>query len=436
MRLDFQRLRHGRPARALRRFVYRRIVGSKGWPPTFRAPADEDDLPAKGSPHLYVHLPFCERICPHCPYNKVAYDASGHRRYGVALLREIRAYRARSQTPRVASLYFGGGSPTATPDLIDATLAELRGSLEPHAEIAVEVHPSHANQAMLDHLLAAGVNRISLGVESFDARLLAYLGRGYTPEQASAALERARAAGFDCLDANLIFGIPGQLPDAAARDAARCIDLGVDQVSAYPLFTFVHTALGRRSARGGLEIVDDRVRTRAQRLVALACRRGGLARTSVWSHTRPGVAPYSTVTREEYVGFGAGAGSKVDGVFSFNTFDVAAYIEGEPRRPALVMRTDERFRRFHWLYWQIYRTEIDPQAYRARFSRELTQDFGGLLRLMRWTGVVRRDGPVWRLTDRGAFWSHRLQCLFSLTYIDELWRRCRSEAWPREVVLD
>jgi hypothetical protein len=100
------------------------------------------------------------------------------------------------------------------------------------------------------------------------------------------------------------------------------------------------------------------------------------------------------------------------------------------------MHAHERLRRIHWLYWQIYRTEIDPERYRALFGRELARDFGGLLRLLSWTGFVRRNGSGWHLTERGSFWSHRLQCLFSLTYIDELWQRCRAEAWPREVVLE
>jgi len=436
MRIDFQRLRHGRPAKTLRRLAYRCLVGRDGWPPTFRAPDGEDDLPATGSPHLYVHLPFCGSICPHCPYNKLPYDAELHRRYGVALIWELDAYLSRAGIPRVETLYFGGGTPTATPDLVEAVTRRLSDRLGPAAEVAVEVHPADADEEMLARLMGAGVNRISLGVETFEPRLLEFLGRRYTPEQAEAALSRALRAGFDCVDVNLIYAIPGQSPASAAGDAARCATLGVDQVSAYPLFTFVHTPHGLRSANGRLEIVDDRARARAWRLVSGACRRGGLERTSVWSHTRPGVAPYSTVTREEYVGFGAGAGSKVDGTFWFNTFDVAAYTASEPPRPALVMRTDARFRCFHWLYWQIYRTEIDAERYRGRFGRDLAQDFGGLLRLMRWTGFARREGGVWRLTERGAFWSHRLQSLFSLTYIDELWERCRAEAWPDEVILE
>jgi hypothetical protein len=135
------------------------------------------------------------------------------------------------------------------------------------------------------------------------------------------------------------------------------------------------------------------------------------------------------------VGFGAGAGSKVGEVFWFNTFSVDAYTHIPIHRPALWMQAGDRLRRVHWLYWQIYRMQVDPQHYRKLFGRDLESDFGGLLLLLSVLGMTRREGSLWRLTEFGAVWIHRLQCLFSLSYIDEIWKRCRSEAWPREIVV-
>ncbi|MHC4932373.1 MAG: coproporphyrinogen-III oxidase family protein [Planctomycetota bacterium] len=426
MRIDFLRLRHRAPARIARRMLYASLVGRGEWPPVFRAP-NGDAHPLK-SPHLYVHLPFCRRICPHCPYNKAPYDAEAHHAYGRSLLSEVEAY-CRSSPPSVETLYFGGGTPTQTPDLIEAVLQALRSRLAPEAEVAVEVHPADADGPMLRRLREAGVNRISLGVECLDRALLRRLGRAYSPREAEASLQRARDAGFGCVDANLIYGIPGQDSRAPARDARRCIAREVDQISAYPLFSFQHTGNGTERP------VDDRDRLQAQRAVSAVCREAGLERTSVWSFTRPGVAPYSTVTREDYVGFGAGAGSKVGGVFRFNTFSVDAYSRCRTHKPALVMRTSDRFRRFHWLYWQIYRARIEPLRYRDLFGRELGSDFALLLAALRLVRFVRPDGDALALTERGAIWAHRLQCLYSLTFIDQLWERCRREAWPQKVLL-
>jgi oxygen-independent coproporphyrinogen-3 oxidase len=340
----------------------------------------------------------------------------------------VETYR-RGDPPAVETLYFGGGTPTQTPDLIEAVLQELGSRLAQKAEVAAEVHPADADGPMLRRLRDAGVNRISLGVECLDPALLRRLGRAYSPREAEAALRRARDTGFLCVDANLIYGIPGQGSRAPARDARRCIARDVDQISAYPLISFRHAGDGSERA------VDDRDRVRAQRAVSAVGREAGLKRTSVWSFTRPGVAPYSTVTREDYVGFGAGAGSKVGGVFRFNTFSVDAYNRCEVHKPALVMRTSEKFRRFHWLYWQIYRARIEPRRYRDLFGRDLGSDFALLLAALRLLRFVRPAGDALALTERGAIWAHRLQCLYSLTYIDQLWERCRSEPWPQEIRL-
>lgn len=432
VRLDLQHLRHTAGAGAVRRVLATWLMGPGSWPVVFRAPAPDEPLPAGSSEHLYVHLPFCATLCPHCPYNKVRYSGDAARSYGVALVRELSAYLARDDIPPVRSLYFGGGTPSLTPALIGDVLGLVRPHLRPDAEVGVEVHPRDARGDRLAHLRELGVTRVSVGVESFDDRLLRLLERGYTADAAAAALAAARAAGFECVDANLIYAIPGQEVPDVARDARRCLDAGVDQVSAYPLFGFAHTPLGRGAER---PTYGERGRATAARELARACRAGGLERTSVWSFTRPGVAPYSTVTHEDYIGFGAGAGSKVRGLFWFNTFSVPEYTRTEHSRPALVMQATPRMQRLHWVYWQYYQLHIGAEPYRVLFGGAVDHDFAAGLRVARALGWVHPDADGWRVTERGATWGHKLQALFSLSSIDTMWSRCQGDAWPDEVSL-
>lgn len=434
-RINYQTLRHTGAAKQLRGLLYRRLIGRKGWPLVFRAPERGEDIPQGTSPHLYVHLPFCRQICPHCPYAKSLYQAEAHRRYGQMLHREIADYLERSDIPPVQSLYFGGGTPTVTPDLIEQTIAMTRPFLLAGAEIGVEVHPCDASPEMLQRLKEIGVTRISLGIETFRPDLLKMLARRYTPEQAEEAIRQAKKLDFDCVDVNLLFGIPGQNEWETAEDAKRCLALGVDQLSAYQLFTFVHTPLGRRVRHGDFAVYGDRARLHAQHHFSEVCLEAGLQRTSPWNFTRAGVAPYSTVTQEDYVGFGAGAGSKVDGVFWFNTFSIEAYTQMETPRPALVMQTNEKFRRAHWLYWRLYRTVVNTEEYTRLFQRDLRRDYRIPLKLLCLLKMARENEAGWQVTEYGAVWMHRLQQLFSITYIDDLWEKCQAEAWPREVVL-
>jgi oxygen-independent coproporphyrinogen-3 oxidase len=434
-RLDLQRLRVGSVARFVRRLAYRLVVG-RGWPPTLAAVEPGAPVPPLASRNVYVHLPFCETRCPHCPYTTAIDTPARRAAYGVALAREIDGYLAMPGRPAIASLYVGGGTPSRTPELVELAIDRFRPLLAPGAEVGIEVHPADATAALMRRLRDAGVTRVSLGVETLRSDLLAWLGRRYTPDAALEAVRLARAAGFECVDVNLIFAIPGQTAADAERDADRCLALGVDQVSAYPLLTFPYTPLGRQLAQGRVRPVGDRTRLAAQRAVAAVCRRHGLARSSVWSFTRPGVAPYSTVTHEDYIGLGVGAGSMVDGELRFNTFSLDAYVAADPPRAALRFVPDDRFRRAHWLYWQAYRTHLDPAEYRRRFGHDLEADAGAWLRLLRATGMARRvPSGAWELTERGAVWIHRAQALFSLAFIDQLWSRARCEPWPDEIAL-
>ena len=427
MRIDFQALRHLKIASLVRRLVYRCLIDKESWPPTFRAP--RGSWSPSGCEDLYVHLPFCRQICPHCPYNKERLCHQQVEPYRRKLISELRQYLESGKAVPVNSLYFGGGTPSATPSSIEDVITTLRPVTNERCQIAVEVHPNDASHKLLDRLLLAGVTRISLGIETLDPKSLRKLGRNYTPEQGMAALRRALSKDFELVDVNQIYAIPGLTIEQSLHDTRAFLAAGIHQLSAYPLFSFAHTRMGNRAK----DVVDDRERSRTQKLISKTCRAAGMERTSVWSYTQSGHEPYSTVTRENYRGLGAGAGSKVGGVFWFNTFSVSEYCRQIEARPALIMDTSRRFRRFHWLYWQLYLTRLNPETYFALFGTKLEADFPLLLRLLRWTNLMGRD---YRLTERGSYLVHRLQLLYSLTYIDRLWKACQREPWPDKVVLD
>ncbi len=322
-----------------------------------------------------------------------------------------------------------------TPELIEQVVTLTQARFAERVEIGVEVHPRDATLERLEQFKRYGVNRISLGIETFHDALLRTLGRGYTAEQAEQAILNAKHVGFACVDVNLIYGIPGQDIQDSIDDVNRCMALGVDHLSAYPLITFEHTHLGKLVREGTFKEYGDRKRARAQKAIANICLAHGFTRTSVWSFTKAHASAYTTVTRESYLGFGAGAGSKVDGEFWFNTFSVAEYTKLTQPRPAIRLKTTEKFRRLHWLYWQIYTTRIDLQKYEELFHRVVINDFRLLIVVMKLLGWIKKEGSVLTLTETGARWAHRFQMLFSLTFIDEVWTHCQREPWPKRIIL-
>jgi len=431
---NLQRLRHGTAAGAARHLIYHWMTGDPEWPPTFRAPVHGSPARAH-SGNAYVHLPFCETICPHCPYNKIRFDGALAEAYHEALLREIGRHAEAPGRPAIRTLYFGGGTPTLTPRTLAAAIDRLTPLMTDDAEVAVEVYPADATPDLLASLRDMGVTRISLGVESRDPAVLRRLGRRYSPNGVEKALASAKNAGFEMLDVNLIFGVPGQAIDGFLDDVRFCVAAGADQISAYPLFTFDHTPAGTSRNERLFARADDGDRLRMQRGVSDFCQSAGFERTSVWSYTRTGVRPYTTVSRADYIGFGAGAGSKTPGLATFNTFSVLAYIDASPNATALQYTLSDGQQRADWLYWQIYNTRIDRSAYAARFGRPVDEDFGKVLRLLRVFGMLERGAVEDVLTDRGAIWVHRIQSMFSLNGIDAVWTACKREAWPQAVAV-
>jgi len=435
LHLPFQILRHSSLAKRVRQAIYSLAIGKEGYPFVFKHVEEGEAFSRYTSPHLYIHLPFCRSICPHCPYNKVIFRQASYEAYAKALERELRCYLAQEEIPPIQTLYFGGGTPSMTPELVGQIIALTHTYCAEQVEIGVEVHPRDATLERLEQLKRYGVNRISLGIETFHDALLRTLGRGYTAEQAEQAILNAKHVGFVCVDVNLIYGIPGQDIQDSINDVNRCMALGVDHLSAYPLITFEHTHLGKLVREGTFKEYGNRKRARTQKAIARACLAHGFTRTSVWSFTKDRASAYTTVTRESYRGFGAGAGSKVDGEFWFNTFSITEYTKLTQPRPAIRLYTSEKFRRLHWLYWQIYTTRIDLQKYEELFHRDVINDFRLLIVVMKLLGWIKKEESVFTLTERGSRWSHRFQMLFSLTFIDEVWTHCQREPWPEQIIL-
>jgi coproporphyrinogen III oxidase-like Fe-S oxidoreductase len=265
---------------------------------------------------LYVHVPFCEALCRFCPYNKVRLEAGRTDRYVHALRREVALLTPLLRKARPGSLYFGGGTPTLLPSLVEEIIGRaqdfgLRG------EVATEVHPRHASPPLLTRLRQAGVSYVSVGVQSFDDRVLSYLGRDHDAQGAIRGLEAALAAGFACVDADLMFDVVRFGEDRVVQDAEIAFSLGVDQLSVYPMMRF-----------DGDPQHDEPAEKRALQRIAQAGGKLGYARTSVWTFGKNPKHRYSSITRDRYVGLGPSGSSLVDGgQFYVNTFDVDTYAQ-------------------------------------------------------------------------------------------------------------
>jgi oxygen-independent coproporphyrinogen-3 oxidase len=383
---------------------------------------------------LYLHVPFCPHLCPFCPYHRVAYRAEQYQRYERALHEEIELYGESLAGGEVDSLYVGGGTATVNLDGLLGALSHIAEVFGSPADVCVELHPLNMDDACLARLRDAGVTMVSIGVQSLDDRCLAAIGRTHDAAKALDACERAVRVGFRTVNCDLMFGLPGQTPADIAADVARLIDVGVDQITTYPLFRFPHTEAGRRDGLPRVSRPTGGVVRSMLSAIDAAAGAGGLQRCSVWSWIRPAAAKFSSVSRHHFVGLGPSAASMIGSHFYLNTFDVEAYARTLPGRRPIAMSTamSERDEMVYWLYWRLYQLRADEDEFRALFGGEasLGATFGTVLALLRGAGMLRRRNGGYDVTERGAYWIHRVQNEFSLESITRVWDLCRQDAWP------
>ena len=232
---------------------------------------------------VYLHVPFCERICPYCDFPVVAARSLGRateQRYVAALRAELAARRGAFAGRQLATVYFGGGTPSLlSPESVGELLDAVRGAFpgEP-AEVTLEVNPSTLERERLPGFRAAGVDRVSVGIQSFDDTTLRRLGRAHRAREGRRTLAACRAAGFTRLSLDLIAAAPGQDLAAFDRELAAALSEAPDHVSVYELTLEPGTPFARAAERGRLATADEETAARMleraeERLVAAGYRR-------------------------------------------------------------------------------------------------------------------------------------------------------------------
>jgi len=358
---------------------------------------------------LYVHLPFCPYVCPYCDFAKWPYA----RRNAEHFLAALRAEIAAAPAVRGTTVFFGGGTPNTydaatIAALIDALRA--RFGIAAGSEITVEINPDLGLCEQLPTLHAAGVNRLSIGAQSFDPGELRTLGRRHSAADVATVVARARAAGFTNVSLDLMFGVPGQT-EASWRDSLdRALALGIDHLSTYGLTIEDGTPYARWYEREPGAFFDD---DREARLYELAIERAlhaGFEHYEISNFARPGQrrAHNENYWRNgSYLGLGVGAASYLEGVRSIHTPDLETYcaaalaggeIPGECER----LVGDERTGEATMLALRTLEG-VDTREFRQRYEVDFHQRYQTVIADLTAAGMLRVAGERVQLTERGRF---------------------------------
>ena len=389
---------------------------------------------------LYLHIPFCKQICPYCPYNKEIYQPELAERYTRAVKKEIDFYSGLFGDKPVTSFYIGGGTPTTMLHSgLGKILEHIFKNFNMRCDIHMESHPNDLSSDNLNTLKSLNIENLSTGVEALQDKYLRILKRPYNTKEVKVAVERAVNKGFRCFNVDFIFALPNQTYSELEQAGHELVEMAVDQVAAYPLFRFPYTKMGESAKQGNYNILNILKRRNMLRILEDIFYAQKYERTSVWAFTKEGIPKYCSVTVPLYVGLGASGGSYLKDIFYLNTFNVAEYIkrlENGEMAIALSLDLSESMQMAWWFYWRVYETRFKRSDFKKRFGKGFNEIYGRYIKLFSLFGLIKKDdGNEVTLSDKGTFWLHACEDLFSLDYIGKLWGTSEQEPWPEKVVL-
>jgi len=350
---------------------------------------------------LYVHVPFCPSLCPFCTFHRVFFRRDRAEPYFDALHREIdRCYEAGY---RFRDLYVGGGTPTVLPQALGSLITHARSRF-PLRHVAVETNPSHLTSEVMDILAGVGVDRLSVGVQSFDDALLARMGRTPygTSDEIVAALEGA-AGRFHTLNVDMMFNLPHQTEASLQHDLDTVLELrGVNQATFYPLMA---TRSSHSRIEGSMGPIPNRERDHYLRIRRTL--EPQMPRSSVWCFSKhsDSIDEYMAL-HDEYVGVGSGAFSYVGGRLYSNTFSIPRYIERvrHGRTAATGGRTLSTWERMRFdLLIKLFALELPKAAIETKWHGQFERTLRKELRLLLAFGAIEEDLDAYRLTEPGLY---------------------------------
>ncbi|MED3783791.1 radical SAM family heme chaperone HemW [Geobacillus stearothermophilus] len=370
----------------------------------------------------YFHIPFCAHICHYCDFNKVFAAGQPIDDYLRAMDKEM-ARTAAEFGNRLETLFIGGGTPTV---LEPAQLGRLLESIHRHfqfdpqtAEFTVEANPDGLTKEKLAVLREAGVNRLSLGVQTFDDRLLQAIGRTHRRGDIVQAVERAREAGFANISLDLMYGLPGQTLEQFLADLDAAFSLHVPHLSAYSLILEPKTIFYNEWRKGRLHLPGEEAEAAMYEAAMERTEACGYQQYEISNYAFPGFESRHNLTywnNEEYYGIGAGAHSYIGGVRRANIGPVRHYIakvdNGEwPHRDVHRLTLQEQME--EEMFLGLRKTEgVSKVRFRQKFGRDMHDIFGTAIRAEVENGRLEETETHVRLTKRGKLLGNEVFAAF------------------------
>jgi len=387
------------------------------------------DLNAKNL-GLYFHIPFCKKICTFCPYYKIEYDRSLLKIFHNALLKEIKLVSGLAGKRKdIESIYFGGGTPVLMIDYLPEIIDLVKNLFNIKGNMGIELHPRDINETLLEKLKKYGFNMISIGIQSFQDKRISFLEREKI--DSIGKLRLVKEFKFTLVDVDLIFGMPGQTKKDLTDDFIIAVENGATQISTYPFIEFSYASIKNKP-------LNQKLKKQMLESLLDISEKTDYRRSSIWTFSKYNSPRYSSVTRDNFIGFGPSAATLLKNIFKINTFSVKEYMKclNNNKLPtALSLKFSPRIRALYWLFWSSYNLNINRDNFYELFGKKLNDIFRFELYWAKKFKYIEKYNSGYKLTDNGAYLFHLIEQAYTRQYIDKTWRTALNNPWPKRIIL-
>ena len=356
----------------------------------------------------YVHIPFCTQICYYCDFSKVFIKNQPVNSYLEHLLEEFASY----DIQKLRTLYIGGGTPTAlSASQLEVLLDGLTRNLDLSVleELTIEANPGDLDEDKIAVLKNSAVNRVSLGVQTFDDKMLKKIGRSHLEKDIYENIERLKLAGFDNISIDLIYALPGQTMEQVKDNVAKAIALDIPHMSLYSLILENHTVFMNRMRRGKLPLPKEEVEAEMFEYIIAELERAGFEHYEISNFSRSGFESRHNLMywdNAEYYGIGAGASGYVNGVRYKNHGPIRHYLKAVEEGNARI--TEEHLTLREQMEEEMFlglrkKSGVSMTRFEEKFERSFDGLYGEIVRDLVQQGLMQVDGDRVRMTKRGLF---------------------------------
>lgn len=356
----------------------------------------------------YVHIPFCTQICYYCDFSKVFIKNQPVDAYLEHLIQETRSY----EIGKLRTLYIGGGTPTAlSAQQLAYLLTELPKvmDLSEVEEFTIEANPGDLDPDKIAVLKESQVNRVSLGVQTFDNKMLKKIGRSHQEQDIYDNIRHLKQAGFDNISIDLIYALPGQTMDQVKENVAKAIDLDIPHMSLYSLILENHTVFMNRMRRGKLPLPKEELEAEMFEYIIEELEKAGFEHYEISNFSKPGFESRHNLVywdNAEYYGLGAGASGYVDGIRYKNHGPIRHYLEAVEAGKARI--TEEHLTLEEKMEEELFlglrkKTGVSKARFEEKFGISFDQRYGQVVSSLTEQGLLVPDDKQVRMTKRGLF---------------------------------